>query len=100
MRSMVFTRPLLPRLVLALCLAAGSASAFAQHRQHGPGGPDRMSPEERRRLRDDVHSARREVYRDGRPQPQLPPAGGRMSPEEREKLRRDVMDANRGMPRR
>ncbi|MSQ53874.1 MAG: hypothetical protein EXR31_00750 [Betaproteobacteria bacterium] len=88
------------RLIFALCLAAGSASAFAQHRQQGQDGSDRMSPQERQRLRDDMHSARRDVYRDNRPQPPLPPAGGRMSEEEREKLRRDVIDANRGLPRR
>jgi uncharacterized membrane protein len=100
MRNMERKGVLLARLLLLLCLAAGTTGSFAQQKPPGPDGRDRMSPAERQRLRDDMHSARRDVYRDGRPQPQLPPAGGRMSPEEREKLRRDVIDANRGMPRR
>ena len=88
------------RMLLALVLGAGSANALAQPRQHGQGGAH-MSPEERQRLREDMHSTRRDVYKDGqRHRQQLPPAGGRMSQAEREKLRRDVEDANRGMRRR
>ena len=91
-------------LSIALALCAGGGPALGQTRQHGPGaapGAAHMSPEERQRLREDMHSARRDVYRDGQRQDrQLPPAGGRLSPSEREKLRRDVEDANRGMRRR
>ena len=94
----------LVRALLIGCLAAGSTTALAQHQSRG--GDNRMSPEERQRLRDDMNSTRQEMPRGGPPQHQgrqhpLPPAqGGRMSPEEREKLRRDMMDANRGMNRR
>ncbi len=96
---------ILLQAILAASLAAGSAAAFA--------GDGRMSPEERQRLRDDMNSARRDVYRGGPPPQQAPQQapqgrpqhhqnqqGGRMSPEEREKLRRDMNDANRGMNRR
>lgn len=96
----MFGQRILGRLVLAIALGAGAAQALAQHRPQGPGG-GHMSREEREKLREDMHSTRRDVYRDGQRHPQqLPPAGGRMSQEERDKLRRDVEDANRGMRRR
>ena len=90
---------ILLQAIVAASLAAGGVAAFA--------GDGRMSPEERQRLRDDMNSARRDVYRGG-PPPQAPQGrpqhqphrSDRMSPEEREKLRRDMNDANRGMNRR
>jgi hypothetical protein len=105
-------RQLLVHAVLALALVAASAPSFAQYRDRGD---RRMSGEERQRLRDDMHSARRDAYRDprqfdprdprqrgysGYPPPPPPPPGYRMSPEDREQLRRDMYEANRGIPRR
>ena len=94
MRSM---RALLLALMLALSLPAA-----AQHGRRGEAGaqPDRrghgqnMSSEDRRRLREDVNSARRDYGRQDRYRQD------RMAPEEREKLRRDVQDANRDLRRR
>jgi hypothetical protein len=112
MRSMTKFQPrlLLVRAVVALALVAASAPSFAQYRERdrGYGGDRRMSREERQRLRDDMHSTRRDAYRDPRqreytaypPPPPPPPGGYRMSPEDREQLRRDMYEANRGMPRR
>lgn len=65
--------------------------------------PAGMSQEERERFRQELNSARRDVYREqGRPPefdprrlPQRP-----MPPEERERLRRDILDANRDFERR
>jgi hypothetical protein len=75
-------------------LLAGCADAHAQQR---------MSRDERQRMREDMNTTRRDVYKDqrqGQRKDALPPAGGRMPDAERDKLRRDMMDANRGMPRR
>lgn len=92
-----------PRLLasasLALVLLVAGSEALAQ-RPQGRDGGRQMSPEERQRLREDMHSTRRDVYRDGRREHAQPSADRRMSPEERDKLRRDVEDANRGMRRR
>ncbi len=86
-------------LLIGAALAGAAGNALAQRRGY-------LTPEERERLRQDLNSARRDLYRNNRGQPpqQLPPPerrpGGRMSPEEREQLRRDIMDANRNMHRR
>jgi hypothetical protein len=89
--------------VILLAFLAGCGEAWAQ-RQPGPGpGPnrERMSHDERQRLREDMNSTRRDSYKDGGPQRQMPPHGGnRMSDAERDKLRRDMNDANSGMRRR
>jgi len=83
-------------LLIGAALAGAAGNALAQRRGY-------LTPEERERLRQDLNSARRDLYRNNRgPQPQQPPPperrqGGRMSPEEREQLRRDIMDANRNM---
>jgi hypothetical protein len=84
-------------LLIGAALAGAAGNALAQRRGY-------LTPEERERLREDLNSARRDLYRNNRgPQPQQPPPpperrqGGRMSPEEREQLRRDIMDANRNM---
>jgi uncharacterized protein DUF3824 len=87
-------------LLIGAALAGAAGNALAQRRGY-------LTPEERERLRQDLNSARRDLYRNNRgPQPQQPPPpperrqGGRMTPEEREQLRRDIMDANRNMHRR
>ena len=87
-------------LLIGAALAGAAGSALSQRRTY-------LTPEERERLRQDLNSARRDLYRNNRgPQPpqQMPPPerrpGGRMTPEEREQLRRDIMDANRNMHRR
>lgn len=83
-------------LALFLALSFLGAPALAQ-RERGPGfkpRPHHMTQEDRRRLREDVDSARGSYERrDGR-------RTERLGPEEREKLRRDVQDANRDMRRR
>lgn len=86
-------------LALALTLASGVPSAFAQ-RERGPDGrggaqrerhpPARMSPQERQQLHRDLREAQR-----GERQPPH-----RLSPEERERMRRDMHDANRRFERR
>jgi hypothetical protein len=79
-------------LLLALTLTA--LPAFGQQNKgRGPEGRpiSNMSYEERRRLREDVDSARGNYDR------RDPRRQGRMPPEEREKLRRDVQDANRDL---
>ncbi|HXZ91336.1 MAG TPA: hypothetical protein VEG36_00515 [Burkholderiales bacterium] len=83
-------------LFVGAALAGAAGSALAQRRPN-------LTPEERERLREDLNSARRDLYRNrGAQQPQqMPPPqrrpGGRLTPEEREQLRRDIMDANRNM---
>jgi hypothetical protein len=84
------------RIVLLLALTVTALPAFAQVPGKGRGQEGRppaqnMSHEERRRLREDVDSARGTYDR------RDPRRQGRMPPEEREKLRRDVLDANRDM---
>ncbi len=87
---------LFPCLLLAL-LASGAV--LAQPGGKGRRGPEarppsNMSQDERRRLRQDVDSARGNYQRrDMRRQDRMPP-------EEREKLRRDVQDANRDIGKR
>ncbi len=82
------------QLVLAAALAAASASVLAQERgwREHP-----MSPQERERLREQVDSARRDVYRQRREE--RSPAR-QLTPEQREQLRRDIQDANRDLERR
>jgi hypothetical protein len=80
-------------VLLAIALAVSALPAFAQGQARGPEArpAPNMSHDERRRLREDVDSARGNYdRRDARRQ-------GRMPPEEREKLRRDVQDANRDL---
>jgi hypothetical protein len=83
--------------LLVIALAVTALPAFAQPAKgRGPEGRPaaNMSHEERRRLREDVDSARGNYdRRDSRRQ-------DRMRPEEREKLRRDVQDANKDMRKR
>ena len=83
-------------LILALLLVLAPSAGFGQQGK-GRRGPEarassNMSHEERRRLREDVDSARYD-RRDMRRQ-------DRMAPGEREKLRRDVQDANRDIRKR
>ena len=85
------------RVVLLLALTVMASPAFAQPAKgRGPEGrpTSSMSHEERRRLREDVDSARGNYDR------RDPRRQGRMPPEEREKLRRDVQDANRDLRKR
>lgn len=96
------------RLFLALCAAVlwlGAGDALAQRerpdrssRPERAGWPpqQRMNPEDRQRLREDVNSARGD-YRNERSRREE--GGWRLSPEERERLRRDVFDANRDLRR-
>lgn len=121
----------LPYLLLALAPALTATTAYAQRwetRWRGDARPifaqanrhGRMSDQERQRLRDEMNSARRDVYRDRnrgdsaddrrryqRRQPpthdareRYRPAPARMSPVERERLRRDLIEANRRLERR
>lgn len=84
--------------ILLLALVVTASPALGQHANKGRGPEGRptsnMSHEERRRLREDVDSARGNYDR------RDPRRQGRMPPEEREKLRRDVQDANRDMRKR
>ncbi len=87
------TRRATLQLVLAAALAAASAGALAQGRwRERP-----LSPQEREQLREQVDSARRDVYRQRREE--RAPAR-QLTPEQRERLRRDIQDANRDLERR
>jgi hypothetical protein len=82
-------------LLLGAALAGASGTALAQQRRS-------MDPQERERLREDLNSARRDLYRGRdweRGRAQGRDRGGRMTPAEREQLRRDIMDANRSLRR-
>ena len=86
-------------LLFILMLALSLPAAAQPGRGKGHPGQDRqrgqsMSNEDRRQLREDVNSARRDYGREERQR------RDRMAPEEREKLRRDVQDANRDMRKR
>jgi len=84
------------RVALLLALTVMALPAFAQSAKgRGPEArpASNMSHEERRRLREDVDSARGNYDR------RDPRRQDRMPPEEREKLRRDVQDANRDLKR-
>ena len=109
----------LPALVLAAVAGAIAGPVVAQQGRGRPdasfgfgtraqmprpmASPGGMSSEERERLRQELNSARRDVYRDnGRP-PEYDPRRGPqrpMLPAERERLRRDILDANRDLERR
>ena len=97
-------RRLAALVALALLLAGQGLTASAQSQHRSGGG--RMSHEDRARLREDLGSARRDMYRDQRGERmreqriQRPGEGRRLSPDERDRLRRDLEDANRGLPRR
>jgi hypothetical protein len=81
--------------LLLLALTVTALPALGQQPAKGRGPESRpisnMSHEDRRRLREDVDSARGNYDR------RDPRRQGRMPPEEREKLRRDVQDANRDL---
>ena len=79
--------------LLAVLLALSFAGPVLAQREKGGGHPPgkSMSQEDRRRIREDVDSARGSYERrDER-------RGERMAPDERERLRRDVQDASREM---
>jgi hypothetical protein len=80
--------------LLALALSLLQAPALAQRERHAGPGKSHMTQEDRRRIREDVDSARGTYdRREGR-------KAERMAPEERERLRQDVQDANREMRKR
>ena len=81
-------------LFLAVVLSLLPAPALAQRERHAGPGKQGMTQEDRRRIREDVDSARGTYDRHEGRRPE------RMAPEEREKLRRDVQDASREMRRR
>lgn len=86
------------RAWLVLLMVAIAAPVAAQQgkgagAKGNPGGQN-MSQEDRRKLREDVNSARGDYGRQDRHRQD------RMAPEEREKLRRDVQDANRDLRKR
>jgi hypothetical protein len=90
---MTLTRRAILRLVLAAVLAAAGGSALAQGRwRERP-----LSPQEREQLREQVESARRDVYRQRREERER---ARRLTPQQREQLRRDIQDANRDLERR
>ena len=108
-----------PALVLAAVASAIAGPVLAQQgrgRPDSPSGvgtrpqmqrqvqsPGGMSSEQRERLRQELNSARREVYRDNARPPEYDPRRGPqrpMLPSERERLRRDILDANRDLERR
>lgn len=90
---MTLTRRAILQLVLAAALAAAGGSALAQGRwRERP-----LSPQEREQLREQVDSARRDVYRQQREERQQ---ARQLTPEQREQLRRDIQDANRDLERR
>ncbi|HUJ86670.1 MAG TPA: hypothetical protein VLX30_07445, partial [Burkholderiales bacterium] len=81
-------------LALGAALAAASGGALAQ----GRGWRERpLTPQERERLREQVDSARRDVYRR---QGDERAHARQLTPEQREQLRRDIQDANRDLERR
>ena len=81
-------------LLVALLALSFAAPALAQRERGSAQGKSNVSQEERRRIREDVDSARGNYGR------QDPRRQDRLAPEERERLRRDVQDANREMRRR
>jgi hypothetical protein len=94
---------LLRDILLAAALAALAVPAHAQRerldRHEGERAnrfkpPSHLSHDERRRLREDVNSARGHYDRSESRGAQ------RMAPEDREKLREDVQEANRHLRRR
>ena len=87
-------------VAMALLLAGQGASVFAQQPQRH--GERRMSQEDRARCREDLGTARRDMYKgqQERPREQRVDPGRRLSPDERDRLRRDLEDANRGMSKR
>ncbi len=112
----VMNRPALVfGIVLAIALGAAASPALADHgrfqggtRFEAPRGlaqgqaQRRMDRDERARLREDLDSARRDVYRDrerGRER-YREDRRERLSPQDRERIRRDIQDANRDLERR
>jgi len=62
-----------------------------------------MSYEQRERMRQDMSSARKGVYRDGGPPPEYDPRRPPqrpMAPAERDRLRQDIQNSNRDFERR
>jgi hypothetical protein len=90
---MTLTRRATLRLVFAAMLAAAGGSALAQGRwRERP-----LTPQEREQLREQVDSARRDIYRQRREERAR---ARQLTPEQREQLRRDVQEANRDLERR
>ncbi|MGH8745948.1 MAG: hypothetical protein ACREUK_05605, partial [Burkholderiales bacterium] len=90
---MTFSRRAILVLALAAAIGAPGGSALAQ----GRGWRERpLTPQERERLREQVDSARRDVYRRQREEHPHP---RQLTPEQREQLRRDIQDANRDLER-
>ena len=80
--------------VLLLGILLLPAPALAQRERHAGPGKSSMTQEDRRRIREDVESARGTYDRREGRRPE------RMAPEERERLRQDVQDASREMRKR
>ena len=109
-------RSLLLAMVFAAVLGAAARPALADHGRWQGGarfeawrgilqvqGQRRMDRDERQRLREDLDSARRDVYRDRERRDReryREDRRERLSPQERERLRRDVQDANKDLERR
>jgi hypothetical protein len=81
-------------VLLVVACSLLPAPALAQRDRHAGAGKSSMTQEDRRRIREDVDSARGTYDRREGRRPE------RMAPEEREKLRQDVQDASREMRRR
>ena len=79
--------------LLLLALSLLPAPSLAQRERHMGQGKSSVSQEDRRRIREDVDSARGTYDRRDARRPE------RMAPAERERLRQDVQDANREMHR-
>jgi len=109
-------RTVLVGIVLAIALGAAARPALAEHARFQGGArfealrgilqvqaQRRMDRNERQRLREDLDSARRDVYRDRERRDRegyREDRRERLSPQDRERLRRDVQDANRDLERR
>ena len=111
------------RAFLRIVLVTAAACVFSSYAdaQQWRGRPDRgqahkgpppsyraapyggISSEQRERLRQEVTSARKGVYRESGPPPEYDPRRPpqrQMAPEERDRLRRDIQNANRDFERR
>jgi hypothetical protein len=81
-------------VLLLGALLMPAPAALAQRERHAGPAKSNVTQEDRRRIREDVDSARGTYERREGRRPE------RMAPEERERLRQDVQDANREMRRR
>ena len=97
-RTIVSVMTLTRRATLVLALAAALAATSGRALAQGRGWREHpMTPQERERLREQVDSARRDVYRQQRDERAR---ARQLTPEQREQLRRDIQDANRDLERR